>query len=153
MFAEEAENPMSPAIAALAAAIDIFYARERAGSPEAAGWELTHLRHQCDRLDLEFSRSAATFAATDEYDAQGFVSPIHWIRHKCHMGGGAAADRIAVGELAQCLPQSIQATEDGEIGFAHLALIARTAAAVGNARSTRLDETELLDKAREFTVG
>jgi len=152
MPAEEAENPMSTAIAALAAAIDIFCARERAGSPEAAGRELTHLRHQCDRLDLEFSRSAAAFAATDEYDAQGFVSPIHWIRHKCNMGGGAAADRIAVGELAQSLPQSIQATEDGEIGFAHLALIARTAAAVG-VRSTRLDETELLDKAREFSVG
>jgi hypothetical protein len=144
---------MSPAIASLAAAIDIFCAREGAGSPETAGWELTHLRHQCDRLDLEFSRSAATFAATDEYNAQGFISPIHWIRHKCHMGGGAAADRIAVGELTQSLPHSIQATEDGEIGFAHLALIARTAVAVGNARSTRLDETELLDKARQFTVG
>jgi uncharacterized protein DUF222/HNH endonuclease len=148
-----ADTPASPAIAALAAAIDLYCAREAAESPEAAGWELTHLRHQCDRLELEFSRSSAAFAATDEYDSQGFVSPIHWIRHNCNMGGGAAADRIAVGELAQSLPQSIQATREGEIGFAHLALIARTAAAVGNARSTRLDETELLDKAREFTVG
>ena len=148
-----ADIPASPAIAALAAAIDLYCAREPAESPEAAGWELTHLRHQCDRLELEFSRSSATFAATDEYESQGFVSPIQWIRHNCNMGGGTAADRIAVGELAQSLPQSIQATKDGEIGFAHLALIARTAAAVGNARSTRLDETELLDKAREFTVG
>lgn len=106
MLAEEAENQMSPAIAVLATAIDIFCARECARSPEAVGWELTHLRHQCDRLELEFSMSAATFAATDEYDAQGFVSPIQWIRHKCNMGGGAAADRIAVGELAQSLPRS-----------------------------------------------
>ena len=26
------------------------------------------------------------------------MSPLHWIRHRCHMGGGAAADRVAVGE-------------------------------------------------------
>ncbi len=146
-----AATPTSPAIAELAAAIDRFCDREAAESPEAAGWELTHLRHQCDRLELEFSRNAATFAATDEYEVQGSISPIHWIRHHCHMGGGATADRVAVGELAQSLPQSTQATEDGQIGFAHLALIARTAAAVGNSRSTRLDETELLDKALEFS--
>jgi Domain of unknown function (DUF222)/HNH endonuclease len=153
MSTKVAQIAVSPAIAALAAAVDLFCSREPAESPEALGWDLSHLRHQCDRLELEFSRSAAEFAATDEYDAQGFVSPIHWIRNNCNMGGGAAADRIAVGELALSLPRSIQATEDGEIGFAHLALIARTGAAVGNARSTRLDETELLDKALEFSVG
>src|SRR5260370_10366788 len=36
----------------------------------------------------------------------------------------------------------------GEIGFAHFALIARTAAAVG----ARLDEAELLRKARKLNI-
>ncbi len=97
--------------------------------------------------------SAAAFATTDEYDQQGSVSPIDWIRHQCHIGGGAAADRVAVGQLASALPESVHATVDGEIGFAHLALIARTAAAVAGSAGTTLDEALLLDKAREFSVG
>jgi len=145
------EVAMSPAVAELAAAIDRFCERLPPGSAEEAGWELIHLRHQCDRLELEFSRQAAAFAGTDEYDRQGSVSPIDWIRHQCHMGGGAAADRVAVGRLASALPESVQATVDGEIGFAHLTLIARTAAAAG--ATAGLDDARLLDKAREFSVG
>lgn len=145
--------PQSPEIAALAAAIDRFCARERPDSAEAAGWELIHLRHQSDRLEVEFSALAAAFAATDEYERQGSVSPIDWIRHQCQMGGGAAADRVAVGQLASALPESIKATIDGEIGFAHLALIARTGAAVAGAGPSTLDEAPLLDRAREFSVG
>ena len=148
-----AECPMSAELAALAAAIDVVCERKPASSPEAIGWELVHLRHQCDRLELEFSMSSAAFAATDEYDQEGFVSPVHWIRTWCHMGSGTAGDRIAVGELASSLPESLQATAEGEIGFAHLALIARTAAAVAQSRTSPLDETPLLDKAREFNVG
>ena len=153
MPSEAAEIPMSRAIAELTAAIDVFLARERPEAPEAIGWEMVHLRHQSDRLELEFSRQAAAFSSTDEYEAQGSTSPIHWIRYHCHMGGGAAADRIAVGELAPSLPCSVEATEEGSIGFAHLALIARTATAVATTNGTHLDETELLDKALEFSVG
>src|SRR3981081_3433743 len=60
--------------------------------------ELIRLRHLCDLLELEFSESAARFAATDEYEAQGSVSPIDWIRHQCKMGGYAASERVCVGE-------------------------------------------------------
>jgi hypothetical protein len=148
------EVPMSTAIAGLAAAIDRFCATEPPDAPEAIGWELVHLRHQTDRLELTFSSMAAAFASTDEYDVQGSVSPIHWIRHHCHMGSGNAADRVAVGELATSVPKSIEATEEGRIGFAHLALIARTAAAVADQDGqSRLDETPLLEKAVEFSVG
>ena len=145
--------PLSSGIAALAAAIDAFCARERPASPEEVGWELIHLRHQCDRLELDFSMSAAAFAGSDEYDRQGSVSSIDWVRHQCHMGGGAAADRVAVGQLASALPKSVRATVEGEIGFAHLALIARTGAAVAGVESLGLDEAPLLEKAREFSVG
>jgi hypothetical protein len=42
----------------------------------------------------------------------------------------------------------------GQIGFAHLALIARTAAALAETGSNKqFDETHLLKKAREFSVG
>ena len=116
--------------------------------------DLVHVRHCVDLIELKFSAMASDFARSDEYDAQGSVSPIHWIRHHCHMGGGAAADRLAVGELLGELPESVHATTDGEIGFAHLTLIARTATAVAQSGTNQqVDETALIEKARELSVG
>lgn len=122
--------------------------------PERAA-RLIHERRAIDQLELKFSQDAAAFAATDEYDQQGTVSPIQWIRLNCNMGGGAAADRLAVGEQLDRLPESGQAMVEGEIGFAHLALIARTATAIGEAEGLAkpFDETRLLKKARDFSVG
>lgn len=115
---------------------------------------MAEVRRGVDLLELEFSRMAAAFAATDEFDQQGSVSPIHWIRHHCRMGGGAAADRLAVGEHLAALPQSAEALAAGEIGFAHAALIARTAAAVTETGTNQpFDESPLLAKAREFSIG
>ena len=144
-------TPMSAEMALLAAAIDRFC--ERPTADRSAG-DLTHLRHQCDRLELKFSEIGNAFAATGEYDRQGFVSPIHWIRVNCHMGSGAVADRLAVGEHLNDLPASVEAMAGGEIGFTHLALIARTAAAIAETATGKpLEERPLLDKAREFSVG
>ena len=148
-------TPMSPEMASLATAIDRFCERRLAGrSPSDLTCELIHLRQQCDSLELEFSQTAAAFAATDEYDRQGSVSPIHWIRLNCHMGSGAAADRIAVGEQLERLSESVETMAEGEIGFAHLALIARTAAAIAESGTSKaFDETPLLKKARDLSVG
>src|ERR1700738_1908439 len=108
-------------------------------SAEEMGAVLVCLRQSIDRLELEFAELAAAFAAHDEWDQQGSVSPIHWLRHKCKMAGGAAADRICVGEQVAALPHSAEALADGRIGFAHIALLARTQEALtGNGRS--LDE-------------
>jgi hypothetical protein len=105
-------------------------------------------------LELEFSQTAAAFAATDEYDTQGSTSPIHWIRLNCHMTSGAAADRVAVGEQLAAVPMTVETMAEGEIGFAHLALIARTAESLAVSPTAKpFDETRLLDKARDFSVG
>lgn len=138
-------TPIGPEMASLAEAIDRFCERREAGhSPSDLTCELVHLRHQCDRLELEFSQTSTEFAATDEYDRQGSISPIHWIWLNCHMGSGAAADRVAVGEQLQNVPESHQSMVDGEIGFAHLALIARTAAAIAESGTNKpFDETPL----------
>ena len=60
-------------------------------TPAELGDHLIRLRHGIDLLELGFASEAAVFAATDEYDAQGSVTPIDWIRHHCHMSGHAAA--------------------------------------------------------------
>ena len=118
----------------------------RAG--EAIAAELIRRRQKIDQDELEFSCLAAQFAATDEYDEQGFDSPISWLKAVCRMSGGAAADRVCVGDQVERLGQSSAALAAGEIGFAHLALIARTSAAL----SERLDEARLLSHARKLNI-
>src|SRR6195256_4670452 len=120
-------------------------------SGEQLGAELVGLRHLVDLLEVEFAKLASRFAETDEWDDGGFYSPIHWIRVNCHLGGGAASDRITVGEQLDQLPLSAAALEEGGIGFGHLALLARTSEAVSEAPRA-LDEGRLLAKGLELTV-
>jgi hypothetical protein len=113
------------------------------------GQELVRLGQERDLIDLRFSLVAAEFAATDESDRQGFVSPIDWIRFNCHMTSNAAADRVAVGERIGELPESMDAMVSGLIGFAHMTVMARTANAVG----ANFNEAALIDKALENSPG
>ena len=142
-------------MAELVAAVGSFCTRPRPPlSAAQLATELIHLRQVCDRLELEFSEVAAGFAAIDEFEAQGSVTAIDWIRHHCQMGGYAAAERVCVGEQRHRLPQSLEAMAGGRIGFAHLALLARTAAALSeSATGQGFDETALLAQAQESSVG
>jgi hypothetical protein len=98
---------------------------------------------------LRAAQLAARFADTDESDADGFVSPIEWIRVNGHLTSVAAADLIAVGENLERLPQTVQAVRDDEIGFSHLKTMARTANFIGGG----FDEVKLLPKARDNSAG
>ena len=135
-------------------AIDAFCARNKVGrTGQMMGAELIKLRHECDRLELEFSETAAQFAATSESDMDGSNTPIDWIRHNCQMGSYAAAERVCVGEQISVLPRTIEAMEKGEIGFAHLALLARTANALLESETSRgFEETALLAQATDVSV-
>jgi hypothetical protein len=108
---------------------------------------LIRKRHVIDLMELSFAQDVAEFAATDAYEEDGFVSPIDWIRINCHMTSNAAADRVAVGQHSE-LEQTVEAMADGQVGFAHLTVMARTANAVRT-----FDETALLEKARENSPG
>jgi hypothetical protein len=122
--------------------------------PEDMTTDLIQLRRACDLLELEFSETAAAFSATDEADRLGSSTPIDWIRHNCRMAGGQSADRVAVGRALAELPQSTRAVEAGEIGFAHLTVMARTHHALRQSGSdSEFDESDLLSRARECSVG
>jgi hypothetical protein len=146
-------NPTGP-IELLEAAVDLFCEQPvPEGGPALAAF-LPRLQRCADRLGVKFSEGASAFAETDEYDRQGYHSPIHWLRTNCHLTGGAAADRIAVGDQLHSVPESHQSLLDGEIGLAHLSHIARTAAAIEQTGTSKpFDETRLLTKARELNVG
>src|SRR3989442_14501133 len=110
-------SDVSDAVVLLLARIEEFCAESlRETGPELTA-DLRELARGRNMLDLKFSELAAAFAVTDQYDAEGSLSPIHWMRHNCHMTSGAAGDRVAVGEQIASVPQSIEAMADGQIGF------------------------------------
>ncbi len=120
-------------------------------TPEGAlfALELVGLRQQIDRLELKFSAVAAAFDKTEHWDEEGSNSAIDWMRFNCRMTSTAAADRLAVGVRLADLAQSTEAMAAGDIGFAHLTVMARTANAVGKA----FDEIRLLKLARDNSPG
>src|SRR6202140_5248041 len=121
----------------------------QADEGRALGEELKQELHEIDVHLLHAADLAARYAATNHYDVAGYASPIDSIRFNCHLTSQVAADLIAVGENLERMPESIQSVKQGDIGFAHLKAMARTAAALG----TGFSETKLLEKARENSPG
>src|SRR5207245_11807880 len=151
----EATEAASSHLAELLAAIDRFRQRPKTNrqSQELAA-ELKGIRHATDLLELEFSQTAAAFSKTEEYEEEGSVSPIDWIRHQCRMSTGAVWNSLAVGAHLDDLPLSVEAVERAEIGYADLSLMARSADSVwGSSTAAPFEEGGLLDKAREYSVG
>ena len=105
-------------------------------------------------MQLMFAKEAAEFAATNEYEKAGSVSPIDWIRFHCHLTGPQAANYVAAGEHFDELPRTMVAMAEGKVGFGHMVVMARTADALAASSTARVfDENKLLAKAQENSVG
>jgi hypothetical protein len=119
-------------------------------APEGAdiALELVELRRRIDKLEMTFSTLASAFDKTRYWDYEGSHSAIDWIRFNCRMTSTSAAERIAVGRRLTELGVSAQALEAGEIGFAHMTVMARTANAV-----EAFDEARLLPLAKNHSPG
>jgi hypothetical protein len=119
---------------------------------------LKRLGYVRDRLSLAFSKEAARLSAEfrENETADRLDAPTagEWIRHNCKMKSGAAYDSISVGEQLPRIAKCAQAMVVGEIGFAHLSVIARTASALSTtAAESVFPEDDLLAHARESTAG
>ena len=99
-------------IGRLALATDCLRRRSRPTAPEALRNELSRLRRIIDRVELEFATVAGVFAATEEEEWHGCVSPSHWLRLECGMTSAAASSAIAVGSQAHVLGESVAAVEE-----------------------------------------
>ncbi len=114
------------------------------------GQQLVRMRLAIDVQELAFSKVAAEFAATNYYDYDyRAINAVDWIRLNCHMTSNAVADRVSVGSRMGDLVRSVAQVAIGEIGFAHLLVLARTAKTVGEA----FDETALLERAGKCSPG
>jgi Domain of unknown function (DUF222)/HNH endonuclease len=111
--------------------------------------QLIRLRQKIDELELEFSRLAAEFDKTTWWGTAGYNTAADWIRFHCHMNSHAVWNAFAVGSVAHEMPATLQVMQTGQIGFAHVATMARTAIEVGGA----FDEDKLLPLAEEYTPG
>jgi len=111
-----------------------------------------------DRLKLDFSKDAARLAAEFATDdaAERLDSPTagEWIRHNCKTSRSTAYDCINVGEQLVQLPKCAEAMVAGEIGFAHLSVLARTSSALAESTpESAFVEDDLLERARECSAG
>ena len=105
-------------------------------------------------MQLMFAKEAAEFAATNQYEVDGSVSPIDWIRIHCHLTGPQAANYVAAGEHFDELAQTTLAMAEGKVGFGHMVVMARTADALAASGTARVfDEARLLAKAVVNSVG
>ena len=123
MVGAEATAAASSHLAELLAAIDRFRQRPKTNrQPQELAGELKGIRHATDLLELEFSQTAAAFSKTEEYDEEGSVSPIDWIRHQCRMSTGAVWNSLAVGagvtgdDVAGCNQLAVEHAGDDGLG-------------------------------------
>jgi len=111
-------------------------------------------RQAIDHLEVGFSGDAASFASSEQFVNDDSTSPIESMRHDCKMSFGTAVDRLTVGEQLSRLPKSAEAVVAGEIGFAHLSVMARTLSVLRrDVPDANVDEAELLEKAKASTPG
>src|SRR2546422_362417 len=116
---------------------------------EELAHELVFREHQIALLQVEASMLAAELFQNGFLEREGYNSPTDWLRFNCHLTDKVASDRINVGEHLAKMPLSVDCLREGSIGYSHLAVMARTAEAVGK----KFDERALLPLALEFTPG
>jgi len=143
---EAALEKMRDGVQAMAACIG-------AADGEALGEGLIQIRESgIDPLEAVFASGVRRFDQSGEYKADGAVSLIAWLKWKCKLSGGAAAERVEIARQLEKLPKTEAAFANGDLGYQHVALIARTAEHVG-AAAVRKAEPGLLQAAQTMDPG
>jgi hypothetical protein len=105
-------------------------------------------------MELQFSGMVTELAGCGEDEWEGHPSPTSWVKEECRTTGTVAWNALVVGKQAVRMPASARALRDGQIGFSHLALMARTAEWIGGLPTVagvpapEFDESALLARAR-----
>ena len=105
-----------------------------------------------DSLEAVFADGLRRFDESGEYAAEGALSVIAWLKWRCKLSGGAAAERVGIARQLERLPRTGEAFARGDLGYQHVAMIARTAEHVG-AGAVRKAESSLLQAAKTHDPG
>lgn len=113
------------------------------------GPKLVEVRREIDRLEAGWTKLLRSFDRDCRWADDGALSAKAWLRHHCRLAPGAASDRVTVARRLRELPATEAAFADGDIGYAHVRVIAR---ATGDLQPWVVDELEpvLAETAREL---
>jgi hypothetical protein len=133
-------------------AISSFASCVAAVDGAALGEGLIQVRESTDRLEAVFADGLRRFDKSGEFAADGALNIVSWLRWKCRLSGGAAAERVTIARQLDQLPKTEAAFARGDLGYQHVAAIARTADNVG-AAAVRKEEGQLLKAAETLDPG
>jgi hypothetical protein len=120
---------------------------------QALGEGLIQIRESgIDPLEAVFASGVRRFDKSGEYAADGALSLIAWLKWKCKLSGAAAAERVEIARQLDKLPKTEAAFASGDLGYEHVALMARAAQHVG-AAAVRQAESTLLQAAQTHDPG
>src|SRR6266571_4687899 len=120
----------------------------RGADGEGLGEGLIQIREAgIDPLEAIFATGVRRFDKSGEYKADGALSLTAWLRWKCKLSGGAAMERVEIARQLEKLPQTHAAFASGDVGYQHVAVLARAAEHVG-ATAVRKEEGTLLQAAQ-----
>src|ERR1700682_5896397 len=77
--------------------------------------------------EAPFATGGRRFDKSGEYAAEGALSVTAWLKWRCKLSGGAAAERVEVARPLDKLPKTEGALARGDCGYQHVAVLARTA--------------------------
>src|ERR1700682_6608272 len=105
-----------------------------------------------DPWEAAFATGVRRFDKSGEYAADGALNVTAWLKWKCKLSGGAAAERVEIGKQLERLPKTEEAFARGHVGYQHVAVMARTAENLG-AAAVRSEEGNLLKAAQTMEPG
>jgi hypothetical protein len=105
-----------------------------------------------DPFEAVFAAGVRRFEKSGEYVADGALGIVAWLRANCKLSGGAAAERVEIARQLEQLPKTEAAFARGELGYQHVAVMARTAEHVGVA-AVQKAEASLLKAAETMDPG
>jgi hypothetical protein len=139
-------------LARIKAALDDLPGWLSAQDGASLGEPLIEIRGIIDRSESVFADGVRRFDKSGEYKADGALSAVAWLRARCNLSDGAAAERVNVARQLETLPQTERAFACGDVGYQHVVLIARAAQNVGTA-PVQQEETNLLKAAQTMDPG
>src|SRR5437762_5063160 len=146
-------SPAQAAAHQLQAAVKVVLACAQQAEGADLGELLIQIREiGIDPLEAAFATGVRRFNKTGEYAADGALSVVAWLKWKCKLSGGAAAERVEIGKQLERLPKTEEAFARGDLGYQHVAVIARTAENIG-AAAVRTEERILLKAALTMDPG
>src|SRR5438445_5594261 len=141
------------AVGKLRAGVQAMTAWVGEAEAEGLGEALIQIREAgIDPLEAVFASGVRRFDKSGEYKADGALSLTAWLRWKCKLSGGAAMERVEIARQLEKLPETAAAFANGDVGFQHVAGLARAAEHVG-AAAVRKDEASLLKAAQTMDPG